>query len=49
MIVEITMGYTREELQVPITEETTKAWNILTKEIAEIKAKGWIVDIPFDI
>jgi hypothetical protein len=32
----------------PVNDETTKYWNSLTKEIAEIHARGHTVDIAFE-
>jgi len=48
MIREIVMGTPREESLVPVNDETTKYWNSLTKEIAEIHARGHTVDIAFE-
>jgi len=48
MIREIDLGVPREKSQVPVNPETTKYWNRLVEEIAQIKAQGYIVEIPFE-
>jgi hypothetical protein len=45
----ITLGQQREDSLTPIdSPELETAWTDLEVEIAEIKAKGGIVDIPWD-
>jgi hypothetical protein len=45
----ITLGQQREDSLTPIdSPELETAWTELEVEIAEIKAKGGIVDIPWD-
>lgn len=49
MIQEITMNVPREESTVIRSLEASEAWDILTDQIAAIKAAGYEVEIPFDL
>ena len=48
MIQQITMGVRKDETTLIKNEEESATWDELEIEIAEIKAKGWIVDIASD-
>ena len=49
MIQEITMGISKEESYVMMTQEASETWDILAVQIAQIKEEGFIVDIPSEI
>jgi hypothetical protein len=49
MIQQITMGVQKDETTLIKNEEESATWDRLEIEIAEIKAKGWIVDIASDL
>lgn len=49
MIQEITMGTPREQSTVPMTLEAIEKWEILSAQIAQIKADGFEVEIPYEV
>lgn len=49
MSIAITLGLDRSECASPVnTKELEEMWIQLEKEIADIKEKGWMVEIPWD-
>ena len=48
MIQEITVGVTKADSLVIRSGEDAALWDTLAADIAEIKARGHIVDIPFE-
>lgn len=49
MIQQITTGLPKSQTKLISTAEESEAWDTLEIQIAEIKAKGWIVDIAYDL
>lgn len=45
---EIALGIPREQSAVPMTPEAIKHWEILSKQITDIIADGYEVEIPFE-
>ena len=49
MSIAISLGLPISECASPVnTPELENMWVELEKELAEIRAKGWVVDIPWD-
>ena len=46
---EIVLGVPREQSLVPMTLEAIETWEILEREIAEIIADGFEVEIPYEV
>jgi hypothetical protein len=49
MVQEITMNVPKEESKMIRSVEAAEAWDVLTQEIAAIKAVGNEVEIPYDV
>lgn len=49
MTIAISLGLEKSECASPVnTSELEQAWDELKIELAEIRSKGWLVDIPWD-
>lgn len=46
---EIVLGVPRDQSLVPMTLEAIETWEILEREIAEIIADGFEVEIPYEV
>lgn len=49
MIQEITMGVAKDESKVIRSVEAAEVWDVLTEQIAAIKAVGNEVEIPYEV
>jgi len=49
MYVEVANGKDKKDSVVPMTEEASAMWDKLVKEVAEVRAEGYGLDIPFEM
>ena len=48
MYLEIALGKDKKDSAVPMTEEASKKWDIIVKEVADIRAEGYELDFPWE-
>lgn len=49
MYVEVANGKDKKDSIVPMTEEASALWDRMVKEVAEVRAEGYGLDIPFEM
>lgn len=49
MYVEVANGKNKKDSIVPMTQEASALWDKMVKEVAEVRAEGYGLDIPFEM